>query len=68
VDSSGSADAVESGMRHILGHDRSQLLLKAYPCASGATISGGEKRRLMIEHIENLSSPGDPTCPIFRAL
>jgi transposase len=27
VDSGGSAEAVESGMTHILGHDRSQLLL-----------------------------------------
>jgi hypothetical protein len=39
---------------------------KAYPRASGTTISGGEKRRLMIEHIANMSSPEDPPCLIFR--
>jgi hypothetical protein len=39
---------------------------KAYPRASGATISGGEKHRLVIEHKANISSPEGPTCPIFR--
>jgi hypothetical protein len=40
--------------------------LKAYPCASGATISGGEKHRLMIEHKANINAPGRLTCPTFR--
>jgi len=35
-----------------------QTDVKAYPHASGATISGGEKHRLMIEHRANTSSPG----------
>ena len=45
---------------------RKDKWLKAYPRASGTTISGGEKRRLMIEHIANMSSPEDPPCLIFR--
>src|SRR3954453_8903424 len=47
------------GKCNIAGNrSESNLCLKAYPCASGATISGGEKRRRMIEQRQNISGPG----------
>jgi hypothetical protein len=46
--------------------DDTEIPGKAYPCASGTTISGGEKRRLILEHIANMSLSGDPSCLIFR--